>query len=50
VLSRRFWVSSTESLRFLGDLTPLLFGIFKPKLGLSPKVFSRILQDFFVLH
>jgi hypothetical protein len=29
-LSRRFWVFSTKSLRFLGDLTPLLLMILKP--------------------
>jgi hypothetical protein len=29
-LSRRFWVFSTESLLFLGDLTLLLLRIFKP--------------------
>jgi hypothetical protein len=29
-LSRRFWVFSTESLQFLGDLTPLPLRIFKP--------------------
>jgi hypothetical protein len=28
-LSRRFWIPSIESLRFLGDLTPLIFVIFK---------------------
>jgi hypothetical protein len=28
-LSRRFWVFSIESLRFLGDLTPLLLRTFK---------------------
>jgi hypothetical protein len=28
-LSGQFWVFSTESLRFLGDLTPLLLKIFK---------------------
>jgi hypothetical protein len=29
-LSRRFWVFSSEPLRFLGDLTPLFLKIFKP--------------------
>jgi hypothetical protein len=29
-LSTQFWVFSTESLRFLGDLTPLPLEIFKP--------------------
>jgi hypothetical protein len=40
-LSRHFWIYSTESLQFLGDLTPLPLRIFKPYVVFSLLRYSQ---------